>query len=414
MNILHISTSDSGGAGIACIRLHKELLNKKVNSKVLVLDKHRSDIQGVYPFFSDGTKFSKAINLLKRHLSPTINSRKLKGKISSYEIFSFPDSYIDITKHPLYQEADLIHLHFISEFVNYKSFFKKNEKPIIWTLHDMNPFTGGCHYAAECKKFMNECVDCPQLQGTKNTNISKKVQNVKLTAYNKNNNMIFVSPTEWIKEAAEKSNLLNKFEHVKINHGIDLDRFKHMNKEFIRDIFNIDPNKKVILYIADDFSRENKGLKLLLNSLQNYDEDYLLCTVGKAESSIDSLPDHRHLGYINDELLLAQIYSMSDVTVIPSVYESFSLTTLESLACGTPVIAFNNSGPGEIIINNETGITLNVGDIDGIFEAMHKLLNDKELLNKISHNARRNVEQRFDITNRTEDYIEQYNKLLHT
>jgi glycosyltransferase involved in cell wall biosynthesis len=411
MNILHITTSDRGGAGKACIRLHNELLKKDINSKVLSLDLFNSDAKEVYPFFNSQTKTDKAIALLKRHLKPALDSYKLKGKTTSYEIFSFPDSYIDITKHHLYNSADIIHLHFVSEFLDYKTFFERNDKPVVITLHDMNPFTGGCHYSSECQKFKNTCNDCPQLKGAKNPDIAQKYQKIKKNAFAKTQKIIAVSPSEWLKQNAETSKILLNAGHITINHGLDLSFYKPRNKEYSRDLFNIPKDAKVLLYIAEDFNRENKGIDSLLNSLKCVNDDFIFLTVGKGKKlNIDSIK-HLHLGFITDELLLTQIYSMADLTVIPSVYESFSLTTLESLACGTPVIAYNNSGPGEIIKHNYTGMTSEVGDINDIAKNINFLLSDKIQLQEMSHSARIDVEKRFDASERTEDYINIYNHL---
>lgn len=413
MNILHISTSDTGGAAKAALRLHIELLRKKINSKVLVLDQNSSNGKEVYPFFQSYSKLNKAIDFFKRHIVPAINSRKLKGKTATYEIFSFENSFIDVTKHPLYKEADIIHLHFISEFIDYKSFFKKNQKPAIWTLHDMNTYTGGCHYSAECIKFYDSCFECPQLRGTKNNNLSLKIQKTKIEALKKNNFMTIVSPSEWIFKTASKSKILKNKNHIKINHGIDLNLYKPRNKEYCRDLFNIPRDEKVVLFIAEDFSRDNKGFDVLLNSIKKCGKSIKLCTVGKLEKSISNEFNHVHLGYIYDDLLLSQVYSMADITVIPSIYESFSLTTQESLSCGTPVIAFNNSGPGELIKNNVTGFTTIVGDIQEMVAKIKELLFNESILKEFSHSARVDVEKRFDISNRANDYVDEYKKLIN-
>ncbi len=412
MRVLHITTSDKGGAGKACIRLHNELLKMNVESKVLALDLFNSDQKEVFPFFSGNSKFDKAVALLRRHLKPALNSFKLKGKVSSYEIFSFPDSYIDITKHRLFGWADIIHLHFVTEFVNYDTFFRKNDKPLVFTLHDMNPFTGGCHYSAECIKFRNDCKSCPQLKGTKNPDMAFKYQKIKKRALAKSGKTVVVSPSEWIKVNAESSVILKNAKHTKIHHGLELNKFKPRDMKHSRDLFDIPENANVLLYIAEDFSRENKGIDSLINSLKCIDDDFIFFTVGKGKKlNIEGI-NHKHLGFITDELLLTQIYSLADITVVPSIYESFSLTTLESLACGTPVVAYNNTGPQEIIKHKETGYTAGVGDINELAKGINMLLQDKKELNEISHNARTDVEKRFDASNRARDYYDIYSSLL--
>ena len=412
MKVTHISTSDLGGAASACLRLHKALLKKGVESRVLVLDKYKPEQENVFSFFNDERKVKKAFNFFLRHISPTLDQRKLKGKISTYEIFSFPETVLKVHKHDIVRDAEIVHLHFISEFVDYPSFFKNTKKNFVWTLHDMNPFTGGCHYAAECRKFQKQCTDCPQLKGTKNTDRSLSIQKLKIKTMKDIKNQVVVSPSEWLKNESQSSRVFEDKIHYKIPHGIDTKEFKPHNKKFARDVFNLGHKEKLLLFIADDFKRHNKGFDVLLNALKQIKQDFRLITVGGlGNRKINADIKHTHLGYIEDKTFLSVAYSAADITVVPSIYEAFSLTTLESLASGTPTVAFDNTGPSEIIKHLETGYLAGIGHIDELAEGISHILFDDKNLENYSKQAREDVLKRFDINKTADQYIEVYTSL---
>jgi hypothetical protein len=171
MKVLHITTSTSGGAGVACIRLHQGLLLASVNSEVLCLKDYKniaSRIPSIHEF-SNGF-FPAIIRKGKFWFYEQKLKNKLKNQSPGFEHFSAIDSWFDITTHPQFKKADIIHLHWVSGFLNFGSFFIKNKKPVIWTLHDMFPFTGGCHHADGCEKFITDCNNCPQLKGSNKQN----------------------------------------------------------------------------------------------------------------------------------------------------------------------------------------------------------------------------------------------------
>ena len=144
MNILHITTYNIGGAGRACYRLHRSLLRAEVNSKLLVLEKDQLlDVKTVYAFESDNKRLKASI---KEQRELDEKHSEIEHLPSGVEPFKFPFSIYLIENHPLYEWADIIHLHWVAYFLNWPTFFKKNSKPIVWTLHDCLPFTGGYHH----------------------------------------------------------------------------------------------------------------------------------------------------------------------------------------------------------------------------------------------------------------------------
>ena len=173
MKVCHICTLDNGGAGIAAYRLHLGLKSIGLDSKMLVMHRSSSD--------KDVVQFNQRSNITRRLVNKITNKIiKSEYNICKYirpkglDLFSDDRTIYFISKHPFIQEADIIHLHWIAFMVNYSEFFTKIKKPIVWTLHDMNPFTGGCHYSGACKKYEVGCGACPQLGSTDQNDLSRK------------------------------------------------------------------------------------------------------------------------------------------------------------------------------------------------------------------------------------------------
>jgi len=144
--ILHISTTDLGGAANSAIRLHKGLLDVGVDSNFLFLDQHASSIPKSNHWKRKKLRIEQRLRR-KLGLYKTLENKQLNkiSKLSTdYEVLHFPTSSFDITQHLLVQECDIINLHSVAGFLDYSSFFSKVNKPLVWTLHDMHPVMGLC------------------------------------------------------------------------------------------------------------------------------------------------------------------------------------------------------------------------------------------------------------------------------
>ena len=405
MKILHINTFDSGGAANSAIRLHKGLLELGMDSKMLFLN--RSD--AIIPF--SAYYLTKAQNLLmkglyKCKLYPTIAKRTEKiinKKKISGEIFSFAWSDFDITTHPFYLEADIINLHWVAGFLDYKSFFRKNKKPVVWTLHDQYAFTGTCHYSGSCHKFESNCIDCPLVKSNK---VAQSLQ-YKIKALTNFNNLVIVSPSKWLHELSMRSILFKQYKHFHIPYGLDTNIFKPHNYLFAREVFSIPENKKVFLFVCDDLNNKRKGFSLLLDALSKVNNDNVLFyAVGYAGKTIPSVLTQ---GKVKDERLLALLYSAADAFILPSLEDNLPNTMLESLACGTPVIAFPHGGIPDLIEHNENGLIAE-GSVKGLFNSINRILNNEITFDhkKISEDIKHN----FSLVNQAQKYIGLYNTIL--
>lgn len=408
MKVLHISTYDKGGAAISAIRLHQGLLKLGIDSNILFLRNSNEKINK--SFYLPKISFYKRV-LYKLKFCKSIGARNLKkinGWKQEYEGFSLEVTDYSIHNHPLFRNADIINLHFVSQFLDYPSFFKHiKEKPIIWTLHDMNAFTGGCHYSWDCKGFESSCSGCPQLEKessiSKDTLISKKksLEKVRLN---------IVSPSQWLFDQSKKSLLFKNYGHSLIPYGVDSSIFKIDDSNYLRSKYKISPEKKIVLFVSQVLNNKRKGIKYLYKALSNlaFNNEVILCVVGD-NAEIDYPFDCIKLGSIKDDGLMSKIYSGSDLFVIPSLQDNLPNTVLEALMCGTPVVGFPVGGITDMVedgINGYISTSISSNDLAASIENF--------FINKTNFNKekiRKRAIEKYSLTIQAKSYLKLYNNL---
>ncbi len=409
MNILHINTQAGGGAGIAAKRIMKALEKKGHHSDMLVLFGNNDPENHIYNFW--GVKHN-AIQYMKMAYHPVINRINTFGRKFKPEMFSRPRSLIDITSHDLYKKADIIHLHWVAHFLDYPSFFKKNNKPVVWTLHDQNPFTGGCHYSFECNNFLQNCNNCPQLVGAFNQNFSVSNINKKSQALKNFHKLHIVTPSNWLLELSRKSTVFKKILHTRIRHCLDPKEFFPENKSQARKQFNIPDDSIVLSFVSQNIEKEYKGFGLLINALKKiYADNIVLLAIGEQlTDTINSDIIIINTGFIDNTEILRKAYSASNLFVNPSLSESFSLTTAEAQMCGTPVLVFPVTAVQELVDHGINGIKTNKPDSDSLFQSIQLFIDNKFYFDcdKITNLARQNYSENSTANN----YIKIYEELL--
>lgn len=390
MKILHINSGDLGGAGNSCIRLHKGLLKENINSKLLILNQHSNDIPEVYPIYKTKTKL-----LMKKTQNAIVNQRNRKITKLSKNNFSFPHSTHRIERHELVEWADVINLHWVSGLINYSSFFTSLKKPIVWTMHDMNPFSGGYHYLK----------GVPQGAYQKHARKNERVKSKKI----KKANLNIVAPSMWLHDLSKASNVFGELSHNLIPYGIDTSIFKPTDKTVARNIFGIDLDKKVLVFIAHSVVNERKGAANLLKAIKKLnDPNVILMMVG---NNINMMVNHSNvvkIGKISDERLMALALSAADIFVIPSIEDNLPNTVIESITCGTPAIGFNIGGIPDMIIEGKNGLICDEINVCKLKETIEKGLNmtfDKDWI-------REDAVKRFDQSVQATRYIELYDNLI--
>ena len=262
---------------------------------------------------------------------------------------------------------DVIQLHNLhGYYINIKILFDYLENcnaKIVWTLHDCWTFTGHCtHFTfVNCDKWKKQCINCPQKnEYPKSIFIDRSYKNYieKKNLFTKCNNITLVTPSKWLANIVNQS-FLKKYEIKVINNGIDLNIFKPTESNF-REKYNLQ-DKKIILGVASVWT-ERKGLNDFIKLSQILNDNYRIVLVGLNKNQIKKLPENIiGITRTENQKELAGLYSTADVFLNLSVEETMGLTTVESMACGTPVIVNNstaipevvNAKVGNIIENND-------------------------------------------------------------
>lgn len=402
MKVIHINTSDkSGGAAIAAYRLHKALLKDNIDSKMLVLDKITDEKEIFTVIKNKLDKF--LISKLKTQLDSLVFRKysQRKNKI----IFSQGKYNYSIKNNPLVMEADVIHLHWINNgLLSIEEIFElsKMNKKIVWTLHDMWPFTGGCHYAGECEKYKKSCGNCEILKTKIENDITRKIFNNKNKKF-KDIDFKVIGCSNWIAKCAKESTLFKSKEIKAIPNVLDINIFKRIEKKISRGILNLLEDKKYILFGAmSSTGDKRKGYDYLKKALlilnKKYpelkDEVEILIFGASYSDDKDTIPFKiNFLGQFTDEITLSLVYNSANVFVAPSLEENLANTVNESLACGTPVVAFEVGGMLDMIKHKSNGYLAKFKDsndlANGILECLNYTqeiksnFNQDEILKKI-------------------------------
>lgn len=424
MKILIVNTHDRGGAANACLRLHEGLLQEGVDSKVLLRRKEKGvkqtfQFQKVYEpkskfqlFKEKGISFLRVLGIVKS-LNLSREAQFLKKRPDGLEKFSFPNSNFDITSSSLYKEADIINLHWVANFLDYESFFRKNTKPVVWTLHDMNPFTGGEHYLETYLGMDASGNPETRILSDEERLVSKENLLLKQRAILSASNLSIVAPSKWLYEAARSSGFFNA-KHVHfIPYGVDSEVFQPRDKNYSRDILNIPKSKTIILFVADSISNHRKGYAYLQNALGMLQrDDVVLCAVGSKKSELKSINNLRELGTINDERLMSVAYSAADVFVIPSLMDNLPNTVLESLMCGTPVIGFPIGGIPDMVKHGFNGLISSEVNSSSLFKTIELFLNTMESFER--NEIRNDALSKYDLPIQAQNYLKLYQNILNS
>ncbi len=418
MKIVHIIKSDSiGGASVAAMRLVKAQRAIGLESEMLV-----QQTQTDKPFVHSTThsEFKKKINYYRLGLEKL---QFLRNEVSPELRFAFSTANTgeNIHRHPLVLNTDIIHLHWFNQgFLSLASLRKiaRLGKPIVWTLHDMWAFTGGCHYVGACNKFMDECLDCQYINGNKENDKSTTIFRRKKRMYN-SGNWYFIAPSKWMKNQADQSVLITQFKVENLPNAIDLDKFKPADKKEIRQKLNLPTDKKLILFGAMNIAEKRKGLHYFMEALYLLKErqiknDVALVIFGKSNSSLlKQLPFTTYdLGLIEREEELTEIYQAADLFVIPSLEDNLPNTIVEAHASALPVIGFDNAGISEMIHHEEDGYLATYKSADDLAVGIYWILFEANL-KKLSKNARIAAEINYEAKDVARKHKEFYEKILN-
>lgn len=415
MRIVHLCSMDFGGAGKAAYRLHKGLQEIGVDSSMVVMCKKTSD-DSVYALPSEVSNSpEKWWGLLTNIWERSLTYYPLRP--ADNELFSA--FYAAIPLGPLQEiirSADIINLHWVAGFFNASLMpsILLNKK-IVWTLHDMNPFTGGCHYAGECIRYHDSCGACPQLASDDPKDLSFSGWTLKQQGY-RNLDITVVTPSRWLGICSEKSSLLGRFSHKIIPYGFPLSTFKPLDRHGIRSALNIAPDAQIVLFCADSTATKRKGFSYLLDALAQLfasgrGKNLTLAVVGSYDSNRQDACAYPVLsfGHIGDEEQMTLLYNAADVFVLPSLEDNLPNTVVEALACGTPVAAFNIGGVPDMVTHGITGYLAPAKDVAGLADAIEWCVNYAPA--EIRHSCRAQAEEYFALETQANNYKKLYDSI---
>jgi glycosyltransferase involved in cell wall biosynthesis len=410
MRILIVNTSDiEGGAARAAYRLHRSLLIEGVDSQMLVQSKASDDFTVVGP----GTKIQKGLGRIR----PTLDSLPLQRyKNRTKTLFSpawVPFSGVVDRINAL--QPDVVHLHWIAGGMLRIEDIARIKAPIVWSLHDMWPFTGGCHYDENCGAFRQQCGDCKVLQSPKSKDLSRRIYQRKQAAFQQKKDITLVGLSRWLADEAVASSLFSAEQVVNLPNPIDTQVFAPFDQVAARNLLNLPQDKKLILFGAMGATSDpRKGyieLSQALQKLQTQDAELVVFGASQPQKGAEFPQPAHYLGRLHDDVTLRVLYSAADVVLVPSLQENLSNAIMESLACGTPVVGFNIGGNSDLVDHKTNGYIAEPFDVNDLAKGIDWVLNSTEY-GILSGNARNKVLQNFDNKVVAPKYIELYQSVL--
>ena len=295
-------------------------------------------------------------------------------------IFTLNQTHIqskDIVR--LVEDYDVLNLHWHARYLSIENIAAMTQlgKPVVMTIRDMLPITGGCHFFHGCEKWQESCADCPQIMSTYN-NFPTKVMEAKHQHYDFSN-LTIVTISKHTRRIIEKAPFFNTCRVETIPNSIETDVFRPYDKIAARREFGLPLDRKIIAYVPS-FSSEVKGYREILEVFGLLDPAKLgtnpfIMLVGNENPGYQgNCLDKKALGYIADNDKLARAYSAADMVVVPSLEETFSNTTAEAISCGVPVVGFKTGAIPELAVDGKTGYTYRVGDVKGLAEGIRRVL----------------------------------------
>ncbi len=360
-SILLLNTNDNGGgAAVACLRLLKAVRQyTDLKIRVLVQEKNTQNLE---ISVVDGSWLGNKMAFFRFVLERLYFLFFEKNKSVRYQ-FNPAKFGIDISQHRLVKQADALHLHWTNfgflSLAGLQQLLKTN-KPVVWTLHDMWAFTGGCHHAGDCEGYKTSCGHCKFLKNPSQTDLSHQIWKQKAKIF-EGQNLTIVACSEWLANRARQSSLFKNHRVLAIPNPIDVSVFKPITKKEARLALGLSPQKQFILFAAMRIDAIGKGFSYFAEALtiltQGLDNEVELLIFGSNQSGdFDALPFKVHnLGRLSDPHQIALVYSAASVFVIPSLEENLPNTIMEAMACGTPCVGFEVGGIPEMIDHQHNG-----------------------------------------------------------
>ncbi len=413
MRVLIVNTSErTGGAAVAANRLMEALNNNGVKAKMLVRDKETTHLSVCalpqtwrlrWHFLWERLCIWCHLRLKRQHL---------------FEI-DIANCGTDITSLQEFQEADVIHLHWINQGMLSLKVIRKileSGKPVVWTMHDIWPATAICHYARGCEQYQTQCSICPLLSGG---SLAKQVWHRKEQMLD-GKRITYVCCSKWLAEEARKSALLARQDVVSIPNTINTRVFCPKDKQKARQDLGLPIDGRVILFVSQRVTDPRKGISYLVESISKLvemhpemkDNTAIAILGGHAEevASQLALPSYS-LGYVSDPQRIVSVYNSADVFVLPSLEDNLPNTIMEAMACGVPCVGFRVGGIPEMIDHEQNGYVADFQHAEDFARGIHYVLAEADY-QSLSNHCLQKVNQSYSQQSVANKYIEVYEQAM--
>lgn len=393
-----------GGAAKASYRLYTALKNSNLHINYFVKNKSMNETNII--------KLEQSKNNIKNFES-VINFQYINKNRTSITNTLFSFSHNDSIL-PNLLDFDIINLHWIEFFLSFENIYTlcKTNIPIVWTLHDMRPFTGGCHYSANCEGFKKECLNCEQLSEDKLSLTNKNLMLKKKIL--KNANITIVTPSNWLAKEVKKSFLFKDKKVEVIPNSVDSNIFQAKDKNQAKEALGIPKDSIVLGFGVLNHNEKRKGFEELLLAIKRIEtklKEKKVIGLFFGESNLKDFPiPIINNGYISDEEELSLTYSALDIFILPSLEDNLPNTILESLSCQTPIIAFDTGGIRDIV-SQENGILVERLNIPSLSNAILELVENKELRQQKGQKGRELIIKNYQLETQAKKYLNLYKEL---
>lgn len=409
MKILHLNAGSlDGGAAIGALSLHRALLKKGVDSHIVFNGSSALDESEVTNLA--GSKLRRLFERMKNTVQRKL-FRLRHGHSGRAIDFEPGTNSLNFMSTKTFQNADIIHLHWVNGLVSVDDIVDM-KKPVVWTVRDLWPITGGCHVgiANGCFRYRQGCGKCPELLSDDINDVSRTLFQKKREYFKRVN---FVVQAPWMKNEIETMKNYDDFQRITVIHNSVIEQ----TEDVIRTVPNrVDRNITKFLFVAQYIWDEHKGLNILLNALKQCNvqkfELHIIGGGGKAQH-FDDLPYNVILhGRVKSVNMKYAIYQECDVVTVPSLFDTFNKTIIEGYQCGLPVVSFNKYGPGDLVEHLETGFKATSETSESLADAINYFIElDSDRM--VGYRERcLSASRSFKSERQADAYIKLYNEIL--
>jgi len=409
LRILHVNASSSGGAFVVAQRLvEAQNAMPGIQARHFVFTGQPGEGYELY-----------ASSLLNKARAFCYHAAEkahfLAHEASAAQRFLFSHAYVGLDEIPGWQEADILHLHWVNKGLLSMRGLQRlidSGKPIVWTCHDLWPFTGGCYHPSDCQGLESDCQTCPLLKPGSDLAKRRLAHKHRLWAGQKQ--LQFVAPSAWLAGKAARSAAAQDLVHEiqVIPNGIDALRFAPGEAAAERRRWNLNPEATVLLFSSANLANPYKGFPefvQLFNALVEAGQKVQALLVGQNRvGDLGLKGPFVEAGFLSQADDLVSVFRAADLYVTPTRNDNLPTTVMEALSCATPVLAFGVGGIPEMIQDGHTGWVVEPGDTQGLRQAAQAFMDKSVQQRQQMSSAARAFAQ---VTYSFDAVVDQYRKL---